>query len=83
MPAACCTVALNNFSIITAVSPYTQKNVYTFYCPEHGCPQVTAEPASLMLTLQFVTFMAPRIWRWLLDIWKICGPLHCKDIQLR
>ena len=26
--------------------------------------------------LLHVTFLTPRIWRWLPDIWKICGPLH-------
>jgi len=37
---------------------------------------------SSVKNLLHVTLLAPRIWRWLLDIWKVCGLLFLIHLTL-
>jgi len=53
----------------------TYKNMYQFtytIIVIHWCVQ---NCGSTVWTLLHVPLLAPRIWRWLLDLWKICEPL--------
>jgi len=78
-----CTVEPNNFIIITADPPPLPKY-------KKKCIGAHARSRKRQITVMFTghirivspqygissfSLLAPRIWRWLLDFWKICGPL--------
>jgi hypothetical protein len=63
----------NIFSIIIAVFPVMYRNMCQFTCTE----QTELGDRDVCRALQncgsLATLLTPRIWRWLLDFWKICG----------
>ena len=74
-----CMVVPNIFSIITAgFLPYTKVCISSHAakgkCQLRGS-QVTQNSVSSVWKLDHVTFLACRIFRWPLDVWKYCGPI--------
>ena len=73
-----CTVALNIFSTIIEAFPL-YKNVYQFTCTMQKATDNSQVHRScqncgfLEWNLLYVTFLAPKIWQWLLEICNICG----------
>jgi len=75
-----CVLVLTVFSIV-AVFFLMYKNKYQLTCTKQKVPHNSDVPRSLksfwslVQNLRHVTLLAPRMWRWFLDSWKICGLL--------
>ena len=76
-----CVVVRAILCIIIAIFFIADTNAYYFSCTSQTMPdrheiyRSFQNFGSSVWNLLYATLLVPSIWRWLLDFWKICGPL--------
>jgi len=81
-----CVVVHAIFCIIIAVFFIAYRNAYYFWCTSQTTPdrhevyRLFQNLGSSVWNLLHITLLVPSIWRWLLDFWKICGPLTIQGV---